>query len=174
MIFIFGKVRGTTGIFTSTIFVSSAFLAGSSQHSTISSLKVLYMVAPIDEYSVQPLKEFGGKKLKPTTKEGLDIDHEDDKKKIEELKEEFESLTKLMKEVLEDKVEKVLVSSRIADSPCVLTTSEYGWSANMVRIMKAQAMRNCSITSYMVSKKAMEVNPKLSIMTELEKESDSR
>ena len=118
-------------------------------------------------YATQQLKEFDGKKLKSTTKEGLDIDDEDEKKKIEELKAEFEPLTKLMKEVLGDKVEKVLVSSRMADSPCVLTTSEYGWSANMERIMKAQALRDNSMTSYMVSKKTMEVNPKHSIMVEL-------
>merc|ERR1711959_233817 len=132
-------------------------------------LEVLYMVDPVDEYSVQQLKEFDGKKLKSTTKEGLDIDDEDEKKKMEEMKAEFEPLTKLMKEVLGDKVEKVMVSSRMADSPCVLTTSEYGWSANMERIMKAQALRDSSMTSYMVSKKTMEVNPKHSIMTELRK-----
>merc|ERR1711881_758023 len=132
-------------------------------------LEVLYMVDPVDEYAVQQLKEFDGKKLKCTTKEGLDIEDEDEKKKIEELKAEFEPLTKLMKEVLGDKVEKVLVSSRMADSPCVLTTSEYGWSANMERIMKAQALRDNSMTSYMVSKKTMEINPKHSIMTELRK-----
>merc|ERR1711902_270271 len=132
-------------------------------------LEVLYMVDPIDEYGVQQLKEFDGKKLKSTTKEGLDIDDEDEKKKFEELKAEFEPLTKLMKEVLGDKTEKVVVSSRMADSPCVLTTSEHGWSANMERIMKAQALRDNSMTSYMVSKKTMEVNPKHSIMTELRK-----
>merc|ERR1711966_176929 len=119
-------------------------------------LEVLYMVDPIDEYGVQQLKEFEGKKLKSTTKEGLEIDDEDEKKKLEELKAEFEPLTKLMKEVLGDKVEKVMISYRMADSPCVLATSEYGWSANMERIMKAQAMRDNSTTSYMVSKKTME------------------
>merc|ERR1711971_1338009 len=131
--------------------------------------EVIYMTDPIDEYAVQQLKEFDGKKLKSTTKEGLEIDDEDEKKKLEEMKAEFEPLSKLMKEVLGDKVEKVLVSSRMADSPCVLITSEYGWAANMERIMKAQAMRDNSMTSYMVSKKTMEVNPKHSIMTELRK-----
>merc|ERR1712182_114954 len=91
-------------------------------------IEVLYMVDPVDEYAVQQLKEFDGKKLKSTTKEGFDMDDEDEKKKLEELKAEFEPLAKLMKEVLGDKVEKVLISSRIVDSPCVLTTSEYGWS----------------------------------------------
>merc|ERR1712136_315719 len=119
-------------------------------------LEVLYMVDPVDEYAVQQLKEFDGKKLKSTTKEGLDIGDEDEKKKLEELKAEFEPLTKLMKEVLGDKVEKVMVSDRIVDSPCVLTTSEYGWSANMERIMKAQVLRDNSMTSYMVSKKTVE------------------
>merc|ERR1711964_143193 len=130
-------------------------------------LEVLYMIDPIDEYATQQLKEYDGKKLKSVTKEGLDLDTEDEKKKTEELKAEFEPLCKLIKEVLGDKVEKVSVSSRISESPCILVTSEYGWSANMERIMKAQALRDSSMSSYMVSKKTMEINPNHSIMSEL-------
>merc|ERR1711900_88863 len=129
--------------------------------------EVVYMCDPIDEYAVQQLKEYDGKKLKSVTKEGLDLDTEEEKKKTEELKAEYEPLCKLIKEVLGDKVEKVAVSTRIADSPCILVTSEYGWSANMERIMKAQALRDSSMSSYMVSKKTTEINPMHSIMTEL-------
>merc|ERR1711912_94852 len=130
-------------------------------------LEVLYMVDPIDEYCVQQLKEFDGEKLKSVTKEGLDLEDEDEKKTLEEQKAEYESLCKLIKEVLADKVEKVIVSNRVSESPCVLVTSEYGWSANMERIMKAQALRDNSMTSYMVSKKTMELNPLHPIMKEL-------
>merc|ERR1711904_290240 len=103
-------------------------------------------------------------------KEGMNLgEDEDEKKKFEEAKAANEGLCKLVKEVLEDKVEKVIVSNRIDESPCILVTGEHGWSANMERIMKAQALRDNSMTSYMVSKKTMEVNPKHSIMTELKK-----
>merc|ERR1712054_180616 len=89
-------------------------------------LEVVYMCDPIDEYCVQQLKEYEGKKLLAVTKEGLDLDDDDEKKKTEELKAEFEGLCKLVKEVLGDKVDKVVVSTRIVDSPCVLVTSEHG------------------------------------------------
>jgi len=136
-------------------------------------LEVLYLTDPIDEYMVQQLKEYEGKKLVSVTKEGLDFDEsEDEKKKKEEEKARFEPLCKLMKDVLGDKVEKVQVSSRIDESPCVLVTSEYGWTANMERIMKAQALRDSSMTSYMVSKKTMEINPNNQIMTELRNKAD--
>jgi molecular chaperone HtpG len=130
--------------------------------------EVLYLVDPIDEYMVQQLKEYDGKKLVSCTKEGLELDDtEDEKKKKEELKARFEPLCKLMKDVLGDKVEKVVVSTRIDESPCVLVTSEHGWTANMERIMKAQALRDNSMTSYMMSKKTMEINPGNAIIAEL-------
>jgi molecular chaperone HtpG len=136
-------------------------------------IEVLYMIDPIDEYVIQQLKEFDGKKLKNCTKEGLDLElTEDEKKKLEEQKASYESLCKLVKEVLGDKVEKVLVGQRVTESPCVLVTGEYGWSANMERIMKAQALRDSSMSSYMLSKKTMEINPNHPIVVELKNKSE--
>merc|ERR1719222_1377423 len=136
--------------------------------------EVLYMIDPIDEYAVQQLKEFDGKKLLSVTKENLDLEEdEDDKKKFEEAKAKTESLCKLIKEVLDDKVEKVVVSNRLADSPCCLVTGEYGWTANMERIMKAQALRDSSQSAYMTSKKTMEINPTNSIITALSEKADA-
>jgi len=136
--------------------------------------EVLYMVDPIDEYAVQQLKEFDDKKLVCATKEGLDLEKtEEEKKAEEEEKAAFESLTSKIKEILGDKVEKVIISDRIVTSPCVLTTGEFGWSANMERIMKAQALRDSSMTTYMVAKKTMEINPKHSIIVELRKKFDA-
>lgn len=136
--------------------------------------EVIYMVDPIDEYCVQQLKEYEGKKLISATKEGLKFDEDDDEKKaFEEAKKKTEGLCKLFKEVLDDKVEKVVISNRLADSPCCLVTGEYGWSANMERIMKAQALRDASQSAYMTSKKTMEINPTNSIINALREKADA-
>merc|ERR1711967_181647 len=121
--------------------------------------EVLFMIDPIDEYCVQQLKEYDGKKLVSVTKEGLKFEEsEEDKKAWEELCADFEPLSKVVK---------VVMSERVTESPCVLVTGEYGWTANMERIMRAQALRDNSMSSYMASKKTMEINPKHSIMKEL-------
>jgi len=136
--------------------------------------EVIYMVDPIDEYAVQQLKEFEGKKLLSATKEGLQIEEdEDEKKAFEEAKAKTEGLCKLMKEVLDEKVEKVVISNRLADSPCCLVTGEYGWSANMERIMKAQALRDSTQSAYMSSKKTMEINPTNTIINALREKADA-
>ncbi|PHT39729.1 Heat shock protein 90-1 [Capsicum baccatum] len=63
-------------------------------------------------------------------------------------------------------------NARVVDSPCVSVTGEYGWTANMERIMKAQASRDTSMSTYMSSKKTMEVNPDNGIMEELRKRAE--
>merc|ERR1712113_919629 len=126
--------------------------------------EVVYMTEPIDEYVVQQLKEFDGKNLVSVTKEGLELPQdEDEKKKSEEDKAKFEGLCKVMKDILDKKVEKVVVSNRLVNSPCCIVTSQYGWTANMERIMKAQALRDTSTMGYMAAKKHLEINPDHSI-----------
>ena len=137
-------------------------------------LEVLFMVEPIDEYCIQQLKEFDGHKLVSVTKEGLELpEDEDEKTKREETKKQFEKLCEVVKTVLGDKVEKVLVGQRIVDSPCVLVTGEFGWSANMERIMKAQALRDNSMPSFMNAKKTMEINPQHPIIRELKNKAEA-
>lgn len=90
-----------------------------------------------------------------------------EKKKFEELKTSFEPLCKQIKDILDKKVEKVLVSKRLVNSPCCVVTSEFGWSANMERIMKAQALRDNSTMGYMAAKKNFEINPEHPIMAKM-------
>ena len=130
--------------------------------------EVVYMVEPIDEYGVQQLKEYDGKTLTSVTKEGLELpEEEEEKKKFEELKAKFEPLCKVTKDILDKKVEKVVVSQRLVTSPCCIVTSQYGWTANMERIMKAQALRDTSTMGYMAAKKHFELNPEHPIVETL-------
>jgi len=135
--------------------------------------EIIYMTEPIDEYCVQQLKEFDGKKLVSVTKEGLELpEDEDEKKKREEDKEKYENLCKVMKDILDKKIEKVVVSNRLVSSPCCIVTSQYGWSATMERIMKAQALRDTSTMGYMAAKKHLEINPDHSIIKTLKAKVD--
>jgi len=136
-------------------------------------LEVVYMTEPIDEYIIQHLKEYQGKQLISVTKEGLQLpEDEEEKKKHEEDKSKFEALCKLIKSILDNKVEKVTVSNRLVESPCCIVTSEFGWSANMERIMKAQALRDSSTMGYMSSKKHLEINPEHPIIETLRQKAE--
>ncbi|XP_044743810.1 heat shock protein 83 [Chrysoperla carnea] len=136
--------------------------------------EVVYMIDPIDEYVVQQMKEYNGKQLVSVTKEGLELpEDEAEKKKREEDKAKFEGLCKVMKDILDSKVEKVVVSNRLVESPCCIVTSQYGWSANMERIMKAQALRDNSTMGYMAAKKHLEVNPDHPVIDTLRQKIDA-
>merc|ERR1739847_108229 len=137
-------------------------------------LEVIYMTEPIDEYVVQQLKEYDGKSLVSVTKEGLELpEDEDEKKRREELKTLFEGLCNVIQDILDKRVEKVIISSRLVSSPCCIVTSQYGWTANMERIMKAQALRDTSTMGYMAAKKHLEINPDHSIVENLRQKADA-
>merc|ERR1719447_1102275 len=137
-------------------------------------LEVIYMTEPIDEYVVQQLKEYEGKNLVSITKEGLELpEDEQEKMKTEADKEKFSGLCKVMKDILDKKIEKVVVSNRLVSSPCCIVTSQYGWTANMERIMKAQALRDTSTMGYMAAKKQFEINPEHPIMETLRKKAEA-
>ncbi|KAJ2765608.1 Hsp90 chaperone hsp82 [Coemansia nantahalensis] len=131
--------------------------------------EVLFLVDPIDEYAVQQLKDYEGKELKSVSKEGLEFeDDEEDKQKLEEQKKELEPLCATVKEILGDKVEKVVVTDLISESPCVILTGQFGWSANMERIMRSQALRDSGgMSQYMASKRTLGLQPTHPIIREL-------
>ena len=136
-------------------------------------MEVLFMTDPIDEYCVQQLKEYDGKKLVCATKEGMELEEDEEeaekeKKQMEEWKTELKPLCDAMQDILgTQRVEKVVVSTRVVKSPCCLVTGQFGWSANMERLMKAQALGQNSMQSYMVSKKTLELNPRHPIIQTL-------
>lgn len=127
--------------------------------------EVLYLTEPVDEYTIQNLPEFEGKKFQNAAKEGLKFGDETDeeKKHFETLEKDYEPLTKWLSEELKEDIEKTVVSTRLSDSPCALVANQYGWSGNMERIMKSQAYAKADDSSasyYSTQKKTLEINPR--------------
>jgi len=131
-------------------------------------IEVLYYTDPIDEYAMPQLTEFKGFQFMGANKENLKFDDdEEDEKKIKKLAETHKVLTDWLKETLGSKVEKASVSNRLLESPAIIVSSQYGWSTNMERIMKAQTMGNADKSQSMVSQKTFEINPAHPLIREL-------
>lgn len=157
------------------------YITGESKKSIINSpfleklrkndIEVLYMVDPLDEYVTQQLKTYGEHKLICITKENLQLDTSDETS-LDETKKSYEKVCSYIKTILGDEIDKVLVSSRLDSSPCVLVTNEYGWTANMQRIMKAQALRANDSGMAMMNKKSLEINPNNNIIKRIKERLD--
>ncbi|XP_051974270.1 endoplasmin-like [Xyrauchen texanus] len=158
------------------------FMAGTSRKEAESSpfvekllkkgYEVVYLTEPVDEYCIQALPEFDGKRFQNVAKEGVKFDESDKAKENREaLEKDFEPLTTWMKEkALKDNIEKAILSQRLTNSPCALVASQYGWSGNMERIMKAQAYqtgKDISTNYYASQKKTLEINPKHPLIKEM-------
>jgi molecular chaperone HtpG len=135
--------------------------------------EVVYMIDALDEYIIQQVKDYKDKKLVNITKENLDLnDDEQVKKDFEKAKEDYKPVCEYFKNVLNDLVEKVVVSNKLDDSPCILSTSEFGWSSNMQRIMKAQTFGKPEM-SFMMGKKILEINPNNNIVQKIKQKLDA-
>jgi molecular chaperone HtpG len=132
-------------------------------------IEVLYLVDPIDEYMIQQIQEHDSKKLICITKEKCEFEEEgeEEKNNFKNLEKEYENTCKHIKTILKDQVEKVILTNKLENTPCVLTTSEYGWTANMQRIMKAQALKNNEMTQFMMGRKSLEINPNNEIIKKI-------
>ncbi|KAJ6399619.1 hypothetical protein OIU77_020221 [Salix suchowensis] len=127
--------------------------------------EVIYFTDPVDEYLMQYLMDYGDQKFQNVSKEGLKMGKDS---KAKELKESFKDLTKWWKSALaSENVDDVKISNRLADTPCVVVTSKFGWSANMERIMQAQTLSDANKQAYMRGKRVLEINPRHPIIKEL-------
>ncbi|KAH8509611.1 hypothetical protein H0E87_011387 [Populus deltoides] len=127
--------------------------------------EVIYFTDPVDEYLMQYLMDYEDQKFQNVSKEGLKLGKDS---KAKELKESFKELTKWWKGALaSENVDDVKISNRLADTPCIVVTSKYGWSANMERIMQAQTLSDANKQAYMRGKRVLEINPRHPIIKEL-------
>lgn len=135
--------------------------------------EVVFMCDPLDEYITQQVKDYKDKKLVCVTKENLELNEsEDDKQKFEQSKEDYKAVCDFIKSTLSDEVEKVVVSNKLADSPCILSTSDFGWTANMQRILKAQTFNRPEM-NYMMGRKILEINPNSKIIQKIKAKLDA-
>ena len=145
---------------------SSPFL----EVATKKNIEVLFLVDPVDEYAFQHLGEFDGYKLQSLTKEGIKFGDEDEstiKKRTKAYREMFKPLTKYLKDLFTGKISKVAVSQRVERSPCVIVTSQYGHTANMERIMRAQTFNTQEGLKNMQASRTLEINPRHPLILKL-------
>ena len=136
--------------------------------------EVLYLVDPLDEYITQQLKDYKDKKLLCITKENIELNNNDsEKEEQEKFNQEYKPVCDYIKSVLSDEVEKVVVSNRLVNYPCLLSTSEFGWTANMQRIAKAQTFGKQDMMQYMMGKKILEISPQHEIIKRMKSRLDS-
>lgn len=127
--------------------------------------QVIFLTDPVDEYLMQYLMDYEDKKFQNVSKEGLKLGKDS---KLKDLKESFKELTNWWKDVLSsENVDSVKLSNRLADTPCVVVTSKYGWSANMEKIMQSQTLSDNKQAAYMKGKRVLEINPRHPIIKEL-------
>merc|ERR1719152_136496 len=131
-------------------------------------IEIIFMTDSVDEYTVQHLTEFEGKRLINASREGLKLDDSDKEKKREEkYKELFKPLIDFAKDTLGKKVEKVAISKHLVQSPVVVLSADYGWTAQMEKVMKSQAFADQSKFEFMKSKRMFEINPRHPMIAEL-------
>merc|ERR1711959_166395 len=131
-------------------------------------IEVLYYIDPIDEYAMPQLTEFKGFQFMGANKENLKFDDDaEEEAKNKKLSETHKKLTDWFKEALGAKIEKAVISNRLLETPAIIVSSQYGWSTNMERIMKAQTMGSQDKSQQMVSQKTLEINPAHPIVREL-------
>merc|ERR1719305_1860929 len=131
-------------------------------------IEIIFMTDSVDEYTVQHLTEFEGKRLINASREGLKLEEGDkEKKREDQYKEMFKPLLDYVKELLGKKVEKVAISKHLVQSPVVVLSADYGWTAQMEKVMKSQAFADQSKFEFMKSKRMFEINPRHPMIVEL-------